>query len=71
MLLGLALPKTFVARPHLRSALLGIAAGLGGALFVNLHCAAQSRVHVSFAHHAPMLALAVFAALWLGRKMRV
>ena len=71
LLLGLSLPHSFVARPRLRAMLLGLAAGLGGVSLVNLHCAANSRVHVSFAHHAPLLALAVFAALWLGHRMRV
>jgi len=71
LMLGFALPNSFAARPRLRSALLGIAAGLGGLLFVNLHCAAASRLHVGFAHHAPMLALALLAAVWLGHKMRI
>jgi hypothetical protein len=71
LLLGLWLPHSFVARSRLRSALLGVAAGLGGALLVNLHCAAMWRVHVSFAHHLPMLALSAIGATWLGRKMRV
>lgn len=71
LLLGIALPHSFVSRPRLRGALLGIAAGLGGVSLVNLHCAANSRVHVGFAHHAPLLALAVIAAAWLGHRMRV
>jgi hypothetical protein len=71
LMLALALPHSFVARPRLRSALLGVAAGLGGALLANLHCSISSRLHVGFAHHTPMLVLALLAALWLGRKLRI
>lgn len=68
---GLWLPRTVVARPRLRGALLGVAAGLFGVVLVNLHCASNSPVHVGFAHHAPSLVLALFAAAWLGHRVRV
>jgi hypothetical protein len=80
MLLWAALPMAaaavvlrswFVTRAPLRSALVGVAAGMGAAATINLHCFVTGTMHVAFAHGLAV-AVAALGGVWaLAQRTRV
>jgi hypothetical protein len=80
MLLWAALPLAaaavvlrswFVTRAPLRSALVGVAAGMGAAAMINLHCFVTGALHVAIGHWLAVAVAALVGVFSLAKRTRV
>jgi hypothetical protein len=70
LLAALSLHAAFAAGSRLRSALVGVAAGLFAGATMNLHCPNVSSLHVLLGHGLPVVIAAAAGALLLGYRAR-
>lgn len=66
-----ALRRSFAGRASLRSALVGIAAGLAAASVVNLHCSLGDALHLTLGHGLAVVVTGLVGAFGLERVLRV
>ncbi len=65
-----ALRRSFVGRSGLRSALVGLGAGLAAAAAMNLHCSFSDAVHMTLGHGLAVVLAGAAGALGLERALR-